>query len=158
MRILAAIFGGPAHRRATVVIGLVLLLVAITILSIGANSPYTHANLSAAYDPRYDRTEQIVVGAPGEFRGLSGSVATGDDPVARGASVYVTAGCVGCHALEGRGGAVAKAIAGVDAQTLAKKVRDGTAGMPPFSPTGLTDQQVADITAFLRSLSSGTAP
>jgi len=156
VRLLAAVFGGPAHRRATVIIGLVLLLVAVTILSIGANSPYTHANLSAAYDPRYDRTEQIVVGAPGEFRGLSRDVSTGSDPVARGATLYVTAGCVGCHALEGRGSAVAKAIAGVDAKLLATKVRDGTAGMPPFSPAGLTDQQVADITAFLRSLASGT--
>jgi mono/diheme cytochrome c family protein len=158
MKLLSAIFGGPAHRRATVVIGLALVFIAFTILSIGKNSPYTHANLSAAYDQRYERTEQILVGAPTEFGGLGPSLVSADDPAARGAALYVTSGCVGCHALEGRGGAVAKAIAGVDAQLLVKKVRDGTSGMPPFSPTLLTDEQLALILTYLRSLPSATAP
>jgi len=156
MKLFSAIFGGPAHRRATVVIGLVLVFVALTILTIGANSPYTHANLSAAYDPRYDRTEQILVGEATEFGGLGPSLLSGDDPVARGAALYVTSGCVGCHALDARGGTVAKAIAGVDAQLLVTRVRGGTAGMPPFSPTGLTDAQLALILTYLRSLPSAT--
>lgn len=156
MRLFVTIFGGPAHRRATVVIGLVLLLVAVTILSIGANSPYTHANLSAAFDQRYERTEQIVVGERSDLRDVGSAVEAGSDPVTRGAELYVTAGCVGCHALDGRGGAFAKGIAGIDAQTLVKKVREGTAGMPPFSPTGLTDAQLAEILTYLRALPSAT--
>lgn len=152
MRLVSAAFGGAAHRRATVAIGIALVLVALGILTIGANSPYTHANLNVAYDERYDRTGQIVVGPAAEFRGLAPSIASGTDPVARGATLYVTFGCVGCHALEGRGGAVAKAIAGVDPQLLAQKLRQGTAGMPPFSTGGLTDAQLAEISAYLRSL------
>jgi mono/diheme cytochrome c family protein len=72
--------------------------------------------------------------------------------VTSGAALFVTAGCVGCHALGGQGGAVAKPIAGVDQQLLAQKVRQGTAGMPQFSATGLTDEEVAAIGAYLRSL------
>lgn len=151
MSVLSATFGGSAHRRATTVIALLLLLVALTLLSIGANSPYTHANLNVAYDDRYVRTEQIVVGPPARFDGLSRPVA-GGDAVTRGAALFVTEGCVGCHALGGQGGAVAKAIAGVDQQLLTQKVRQGTAGMPQFSTTGLTDDELAAIGAYLRSL------
>ena len=152
MSLVSATFGGAAHRRATAAIGLLLLLVALTLLGIGANSPYTHANLNAGYDERYDRTEQIVVGPPTEFGGLSRPVAGEADPLTRGAALFVTTGCVGCHALGALGGAVAKPIAGVDQKLLAQKVRQGTAGMPQFSAAGLTDEQVADIGAYLRSL------
>lgn len=143
--------GGSAHRRATAIIAGVLLLVALTLLGIGANSPYTHANLNPGYDDRYTRTDQIVVGAPVAFDGLSAPIASGD-PVQRGESLFVTEGCVGCHALGAQGGAVAKPIAGVDAQLLAQRVRDGKSGMPKFSTTGLTDQQLADIATYLKSL------
>ena len=152
MNLLSTMFGGGAHRRATAAIVVLLLLVALTLLGIGANSPYTHANLNTGYDERYDRTEQIVVGPPSEFSGLSRPVAGGADAVTRGSALFVTAGCVGCHALGGQGGAVAKPIAAVDQKLLAQKVRQGTAGMPQFSAAGLTDEQVADIGAYLRSL------
>jgi mono/diheme cytochrome c family protein len=152
MSVLTATFGGPAHRRATLVIGLILLLVALTLLTVGANSPYTHANLNSGYDDRYTRTEQIVVGPPQQFGGLSAQAVTSGDAVTRGAALFVTEGCVGCHALGGQGGAVAKPIAGVDEQLLAQRVRQGLNGMPQFSTVGLTDQQLADIGAYLRSL------
>jgi hypothetical protein len=144
------LFGGPAHRRATVAIGLVLVVIAITLLSIGANSPYTHANLAVRYDDRYDRTEQIVVGQVGELqRGrLDASVAGAD----RGEALFVAAGCVACHALDGGGGTVAKAIAGADPALIVERVRGGTAGMPRFSPDVLTDDQLAEIASYLRSL------
>lgn len=151
MRLLRAAFGGPAHRRATVVIGMALVLVAVTLLSIGANSPYTHANLAPRYDERYDRTGQIVVGEVGD---LERGGPSASDVADRGAALFVTAGCAGCHSLEGRGGPVAKAIAGVDQALLLQKVRGGTSGMPKFSPTFLTDEELAEIGAYLRSLSA----
>jgi len=117
-----------------VVLGLVTF-VALVILMIGARSPYTHANLNLGYDPRYERTEQILVGAPADFAGLS--------PDRR---------LAGADALEGRGGVVGTAIAGADEGTVAKRVRQGSVGMPRFSTTGLTDAEIADITAYLRSL------
>lgn len=138
------LFGGPAHRRATVVIGLALVMIAITLLSIGATSPYTHANLAVRYDERYERTEQIVVGAVTDLE--RGTIADG------GEALYVTAGCVACHALDGGGGTVAKAIAGADPDLVLQKVRNGTSGMPKFSPSALSDEQVAEIAAYLGSL------
>lgn len=151
MRLLRAVFAGPAHRRATVVIGMALVLVAVTLLSIGANSPYTHANLAPRYDDRYDRTEQIVIGEVADLE-RGGPGARGATVADRGAALYVTAGCAGCHSLEGRGGTVAKAIAGVDPALLLRKVRGGTSGMPVFSPSALTDEEVAEIAAYLGSL------
>jgi mono/diheme cytochrome c family protein len=141
----------PAHRGATVLIALVVVSLAATLLFIGASSPYTHANLNSAFDEGYTRTEQIVVGPAVPFAAPR-ATGNGADPVARGQALFVTEGCVGCHALGGQGGAVAKAIAAVDQTLLLQKVREGTPGMPPFSTAGLTDQQVADIGAYLRSL------
>lgn len=151
MSVLSATFGGPAHRRATLVIGLALFVVAVTLLSIGANSPYTHANLNPIYDDRYVRTEQIFVGPAESFDGLSRPIG-GADAVTRGAALFLTEGCFGCHGLAGQGGAVAKPIAGVDRALLAKRVREGTSGMPRFSLAGLSDEQLADLSAYLASL------
>ncbi len=151
MSVLSAAFGGSSHRRATTIIAAILMLVALTLLTIGANSPYTHANLNPTYDARYDRTSQIVLGATEPFGGLGKPVTTGD-AVTRGASLYITEGCVSCHALGAQGGAVGKPVAGVDEALLTKQVRQGGIGMPPFSTTGLTDEQLAAIAAYLRSL------
>lgn len=135
-----------------VVLGLVTFA-ALVILMIGARSPYTHANLAAGFDPRYDRTPQILVGAATEFAGLSpDAVPTGADQVTRGAALYVTQGCASCHALAGRGGAVGPALAGVDPEIVGERVRQGPAGMPRFSPAGLTADEIAAIVAYLRSL------
>ena len=142
-----------AYRGATIVVGLVVLTLAGTLLFIGASSPYTHANLNAAYDDSYTRTAQIVVGPGQPFMGLSHGSSIAGDAVARGGQLFVTAGCVGCHALGGQGGAVAKAIAGADVALINQRVREGTTtGMPPFAKEGLTDAQLADIATYLRSL------
>jgi len=135
-----------------VVLGLVTFA-ALVILMIGARSPYTHANLNLGYDTRYERTEQILVGEDVDFAGLSHDAArAAAGGVARGASRYVTAGCAGCHGLEGRGGVVGPKIAGVEADTIAQRVRAGPVGMPRFSASGLSDDEVSDIAAYLRSL------
>ena len=135
-----------------VVLGLVTFA-ALVILMIGARSPYTHANLNNGYDPRYERTEQILMGTQADFAGLSPDAQlAGADALARGASRYVTQGCASCHALEGRGGLVGSRIVGVDEETIAKRVRQGPVGMPRFSAAGLTDAEIADIAAYLQSL------
>ena len=135
-----------------VVLGLVTFA-ALVILMIGARSPYTHANLNLGYDQRYERTQQILVGAQADLAGRSpDSRLAGADTLARGVSLYVTQGCASCHALEGRGGVVGPKVAGADEETIAKRVRQGPAGMPRFSTTRLTDAEIADITAYLRSL------
>ncbi len=151
--ILAAIVSAPPHRRLPVVLCAVLVCAALTLLAIVARSPYTHANLAAGPDIRYERTGQILVGDDPDFAGVSADARpSGADALARGASLYVTAGCAGCHALEGRGGVVGPKLAGIDADTVAARVRLGPVGMPRFSVAGLTAGEVSDIAAYLRSL------
>lgn len=134
------------------VMGLVVFA-ALTILMIGARSPYTHANLATGYDARYDRTVQILVGGSTDFAGVSPSGARAGDPASvRGASLYVTAGCVTCHGLEGRGGVVGPDISAVPLAGLVQRSRLGQGGMPQFSADTLSDAQLADIAAYLASL------
>jgi len=141
------------HRGATILVGLVVLSLASTLLFIGASSPYTHANLNATYDEGYTRTTQIVVGPAQPLVNLGARSPVTGDAITRGAQLFVTEGCVGCHALGAQGGAVAKAIAGADVALVNQRVREGTTtGMPPFAKDGLTDQQLADIATYLRSL------
>ena len=153
MTVLRRLFGGPAHRRATAVIATIVIGGALMILTIGARSPYTHANLTPARDPGYTRTEQIGVNDDTTFAGLSPDTSAGNtDPVAHGASLYVTKGCVNCHALEGRGGPVGPPVAGTDAATIERRARKGPGGMPRFDQQGLTTDEIAAIASFLNSL------
>lgn len=149
---------GPPVRSAVSVlvprlVAVVVAVFSLTFLAIGARSPYTHANLLPGYDPGYTRTQQIAVG-PAEPYGGTGAAsgATANDATKEGALLYVTKGCVACHALQGRGGAAAPAIAGTDRETLAKKVYRGPGGMPPYSTHTLTEPELAAIAAYLGSL------
>ena len=135
------------------VLGLVVSA-AIVILAIGARSPYTHGNLAPGYDPRYDRTEQVLVGGDTTYQGISPVRDAGGSAVERGEQLFVAKGCVACHALDARGGIVGPPIAGTNAATVLKRVRTGPAGMPHYSIDTLSDAQVADIAAYLRSLSA----
>lgn len=134
-------------------VAVVVTVFSLTLLTIGARSPYTHANLQPGRDPGYTRTEQISVG-PGEpYVGIgSATRRTEGDPVAEGARLFVTKGCAACHTLEARGGPVGPPIVGTDAETVEKKVRRGPGGMPRYAADGLTDDEIAAISAYLRSL------
>lgn len=146
----ARIAGRPFSQLLPTVMLVAVACAGLTLVAIGARSPDTHANLAAGFDAAYERTPQTVVG---EETGLAARPGTGDG-LARGARLYVKAGCAGCHGLQGRGGTVGPRIAGVDPELVADRVRLGPLGMPRFSPSGLTDEQVADIAAFLGSLAT----
>lgn len=138
-----------------VVLGLVTFA-ALFLLMVGARSPYTHANLAAAYDPRYDRTAQITVGADESYGGISAPRAPTGDEVRDGEQLFVTRGCAACHTLSGRGGPVGPAIVGTDPETVEAKTRKGPGGMPRYAPDGLTPNEAASIAAYLRSLAQPT--
>lgn len=140
-----ASFAVPAVVAAAVV------SLSVTLLLIGARSPYTHANLFPAYNSAYTRTEQVVVGPGEDYAGVGGEVGTGD-AAGRGARLFVTKSCATCHGLEARGGTFAPPIVGADAETIAKRARKGPGGMPRYGQDGLSDQQIADIAAFLSTL------
>src|SRR5512138_1107689 len=85
-------------------IGSAVLVIALTLLTIVARSPYTHSNLNLDLDPRYTRTEQIVVGAPIPFGRERLAVPLASDPVALGKQLFVAENCAACHGLDGSGG------------------------------------------------------
>ncbi len=92
----------------------------------------------------------------GGFAFASGAQEPAGD-AANGAKVYVAVGCFTCHGRSGQGGSfnyttpvLAKIAWPVEA--LRAFLRIGVNDMPAYAKEVLSDQQVADIHAFLRSL------
>lgn len=129
-----------------------VIVVPLTLIGILVNSPYTHANLAASFDPAYQRTEVTLLGAPVLLS--AGPMAVQIPATApleeRGKATLVTQGCSGCHGLNGTGGVVAPAIVS-DIEVIREMVRKGPGGMPVFSPQDLTDYDITAIAAFLQS-------
>jgi len=82
---------------------------------------------------------------------------------ANGQRVYLAAGCFTCHGRVGQGGnfntatpPLANTVWPVEALTAFLRV--GLNDMPAFSKEVLTDQQVTDIHAFLKSLPGSRSP
>src|SRR5512142_534974 len=130
-----------------------VLGIAITLLAIVARSPYTHSNLDLNVDPRYTRTEQIVVGAPMPFGAGRLAVPLASDQVTLGKQLFVANDCVGCHGLDGRGGIVGPSIIGTKVKKLRTMTTVGPKGMPAYAPGALSDQDLAAIAAYLNSVS-----
>ena len=73
--------------------------------------------------------------------------------VERGADLFVTVGCYQCHGLAAHGGVAPKL--GPDAWpafAIAAYIRNPTGVMPPYAETVLSDADVADIAAWLRTV------
>jgi mono/diheme cytochrome c family protein len=134
-------------------IGGAVLVIALTLLTIVARSPYTHSNLDVGFDPGYTRTAQILVGAPVPETGdMMLAVPRASDPVQLGKQLFVVNGCASCHGINGRGGIVGPSIAGTNAAKLRVKTTVGPGGMPAFAPGALTDQDLAAIAAYLNAM------
>lgn len=76
---------------------------------------------------------------------------------ANGAKVYVAVGCFTCHGRSGQGGNfnyVTPVLAKIQwpVEALRAFLRIGVNDMPAYAKEVLSDQQVADVHAFLRSL------
>lgn len=88
------------------------------------------------------------------------AVAPAADPqaVARGKAAYETLGCYQCHGYVGQGSMASGAALAPNPQPLAyyqAYVRNPRGQMPPYSPAILSDAQLADIHAYLRSIPAG---
>ncbi len=134
-----------------VFVGLGVLMLALSLLTIVVRSPYTHSNLDLGFDPLYSRSVQMLVGAPVPFTGDGMPVAPSSDPVQLGRQLFVTEGCAGCHGLDGRGGVIGPSIVGTKAAKLRSKTLAGPKGMPAYAPGALTDADLAAIAAFLNA-------
>jgi cytochrome c553 len=128
--------------------GLVVSL-SVTLLTIGARSPYTHLNLSAGVVSGYDRTTQTLVGPPQSIK--ANAMVTGHGDLSQqGAALFMNLDCASCHGIKGQGGVVGPVIAGVNATLVQQKTAAGPGGMPKF--TGLSDQDVQALAAYLVSV------
>lgn len=136
-----------------VVFALVVAVLPSTLVTVGARSPYTHANLTSGYDASYARTDQIEVGAPVFYKGTGLAVPIpATAPLAvRGKAILVARGCAGCHGIDGKGGPVGPAMM-ADIEVLRDNVRKGPGGMPVFSTQDLTDYDLTAIVAYLNSV------
>jgi cytochrome c553 len=145
--------GSARNMLFPALIGMAVLGIALTLLAIVARSPYTHSNLNPVFDPRYNRTDQALVGAPIPMSGMMLGVRPATDPVQHGKQLFVTEGCASCHGLDGRGGVIGPSIVGTKAEKLRVKTTVGPQGMPAYAPGALTDQDLAAIAAYLEAMS-----
>lgn len=142
--------GSSRNMLLPTVIGGAVAVLGLTLLAIVAHGPYTHANLNAGFDPGYTRTEQMLVGAPIPQSGRL-PISPASDPAQLGEQLFVTEGCASCHGLDGRGGIIGPSIIGTKAEKLRVETLVGPKGMPPYAASALSDQELADIAAFLNA-------
>jgi mono/diheme cytochrome c family protein len=73
--------------------------------------------------------------------------------IANGKRAFTSAGCVACHGAQGQGTALGIQIAPppFELPALIAYVRQPTGKMPPFSAGTVSDEQLRDIFAFLKS-------
>ncbi len=77
-----------------------------------------------------------------------------------GKKLYVTYFCWSCHGSNGRAGGTAPAIAPSTrtAEDLIKYVRKPRGPMPPYTSKSISDNELADIAAFLRTIQKDPDP
>lgn len=88
---------------------------------------------------------------------LAQSAPAGD--ALRGKNVYVRDGCYACHGYQGQGSNAGSRIAPNPAPfaAFAQQLRHPRARMPAYSPVVMSDQDVADIYAFLMTIPKARA-
>jgi mono/diheme cytochrome c family protein len=72
----------------------------------------------------------------------------------RGKQVYLKYGCYQCHGRQGQGSSAGARLAPspMPLAAFARYVRQPRGEMPPYTAKVVTDQELADIHAFLRSV------
>lgn len=81
--------------------------------------------------------------------------ATPAGDVARGQAVFERTGCWQCHGYQGQGGREGPRIASpvpMNWQVLSTFIRTTKGDMPPYTEKVLSNQDLADIYAYLRSI------
>jgi mono/diheme cytochrome c family protein len=85
---------------------------------------------------------------------LYGTAAAADPSATNGRALYIKVGCFACHGYQGQGGVAGPRIAPDPApfDGLAAFVRTTNGEMPPYPTTLLSDNDLADIYAYLQSI------
>ena len=69
-----------------------------------------------------------------------------------GKRLFMTYYCYACHGTEGQGGAGPRLIARATADSLIRYVRKPSGGMPAYTSQVISEQDLRDINAYLRSI------
>ncbi|MHB1160452.1 MAG: cytochrome c [Chloroflexota bacterium] len=77
------------------------------------------------------------------------AAASGTGSPSAGSALF-NSSCGGCH--PGGKAGMGPSLQGLPEDRVVQAVREGKDAMPPYSPATLSDQQIRDIIAFLRSL------
>lgn len=74
--------------------------------------------------------------------------------VSKGKLLYVQTGCYECHGYVGQGGVAGVRLApwSRPAQALIRYVRHPLGQMPPYTEKVMSDQELIDVTAYLKSI------
>ena len=90
----------------------------------------------------------------------AGQAAAPAGNVENGKRVFMKQNCYYCHGTMGQGSRDGARIAqpALNLQGLTRYVRKPTGGMPAFTEKILTDQELTDIYAYLKSLPAAKAP
>jgi ubiquinol-cytochrome c reductase cytochrome c subunit len=92
--------------------------------------------------------------APSVFAAQAPAAAPAGD-VAKGKAIFERTGCYQCHGREGQGGREGPRIASpvpLAWPALSKFVRTTRGDMPPYTEKVLSNQDLADIYAYMRSI------
>jgi mono/diheme cytochrome c family protein len=101
----------------------------------------------------------LLLAAPSFAQSAAQNGAPGGD-AARGKDIFMKDACYTCHGTVGEGGVMGPRIAhdGMTADAIKQQLRDPQASMPAYTAKILPDDQLADIVAYIQSLSQGPAP
>jgi len=84
-----------------------------------------------------------------------GAAAEVGPSASKGKDTFHRVGCYECHNYQGQGG---PRLTAVSLDRLKSYVRNANGNMPPYRPTVLSDEDIADIYAYLSSLPKPPAP
>jgi mono/diheme cytochrome c family protein len=78
--------------------------------------------------------------------------------VENGKTLYKTYYCWACHGSMGRAGGAAPAITPSTRsdEDLIRYIRKPSGGMPPYTSKSISEQEIADIAAYMRTIPAGT--
>lgn len=97
---------------------------------------------------------KIIVLAAVSAALLAGNTTAQAADAKKGREVYVEKGCWSCHGYEGQGGVAGPRLSHTElpVDAFASFVHDTNGTMPPYSKKLVSDEQLADVHAFLLSL------
>lgn len=102
----------------------------------------------------------LAFAAPAFAQSAGQGAAPSADDAGQGKDIFMKEACYTCHGTAGEGGAMGPQIAhvGLTADAIKQQLRDPQAQMPAYTAKVLSDAQVADIAAYIQSLSQGPKP